>query len=216
MKLLKIKEKLKEMVKVKTIYISLRPIIIMCNLFGVIPFKIEKSSNKYKLTYCCILVLIVNMIAFIVSYGFSVTSRQNIVTSYFDTIIPSVASITFLTGYTVSMIVIYASVVFRRKFLMQTIDQIYQVDVKLKFINAEVNYRKLFLYSVKLIIANTTKFVIFITFNISFQIFSNNVQALQSLISYLYPHLIMSVVVVKYVCVVVNIRERFYKLNEVI
>ena len=209
------RKQLKEMAKVKTICGSLRPMIFVCNLFGLIPFNLDKSSNQYKVTPCGILAVVLNVTMFSVCYGLSVTSMKNYITCYLDTRISQISSVSFLSIYTVAMIIIYSSVLFKHKLLMKTINKMYLVDVKFKLINAEVSYSKLLLRSVKLIIGNKMKFIIYICSNVLFQVYTKHEQAVATFISYFYPHLILSVIVVKYLSVMDNICQRIQQLNKV-
>ena len=188
--------------------------IIMCNIFGLLPIKLKKHSNQFHTTPCGILSVFFNATIFIGSFGLSVT-MQSYVTWYFDTSISYISSFAYLSTHAIAMIAIYLWVLFNRKLLMQTIDEMHVVDDKLRSINEEVNYTKLLWQSVKLMMINKVKFCIYTCCNVLFQVYTKHDQAVTSFISYFYPHLIFSIIVVKYASVMDNIFERIHQLNKV-
>lgn len=210
-------EQLKTFLNPTDIYSSQRLVLIFLIFEGLFPFKIVGSPNNRVLRVSKIgyAVAVFHVIFYLTSFTITIWRYESFVLFFFPTEITRFGGhLQFFTSSKL-MIVVYASCMYSANKIRVTMDNIHNIDGKLKLLDVEINHGvgfKMNIYSViGLIIVNFTfslmSFILLAT--------ADEVPGFAVWTSYFVPPLIVSIIVIHFFCIGFQIKQRFIGVNQV-
>lgn len=204
--------------KPTNIYTAQRPMLLLCGLSGIIPFNLVggKGKEHFEVTYFGLINALFHMTIFLICFIVTFGRSENFVSYFFKTDISQVTSLVSLSISFVAMAVIYPSCFIKKLKLINIFKLLAKVDGQFITIHMDQpEYRQTMFHALKCLFGNCFLYGVFVMGSYFLQTGLERQANLNSWIVYFLPHLVLSFVVVKFMCIMWQIRRRFIYLNKV-
>lgn len=203
----------KDILNPKSVYGSHFPLIFSLCCSGLVPYKVVGLNLKR--SKWCYLIGGVNQILFAFAFVQTIMKNTSFIECFFQSDISKVGnSIHFVVSF-VSMIIIYASCFCQRMKVKKVFDRLFQIDLKLKILSFQQNYRQRFRYNCAALIVVWSVFYLLLIFGISMVYSSKKKFSLHSWVSYFLPNFMVNIIIFMFKCVLKQIRISFDGCNQV-
>lgn len=191
--------------------------LMACSLTGIIPFNLVGSAGneRFEVTYFGLINAFITMTIFVICLLITVIRAENFVSYFFKTDISQLTSMIQMFISLVAMAVVWPSCFWKKLKLISLFRVLTHIDVKLAAIGQPPEYDRIVGYALKCIAGNCAFYSIYIVGSYLLQVCLERQANLNSWITYFLPHLVLSFVVLKFMCIMWQIRRRFYYLNQV-
>lgn len=189
------------------VYGSNFPLVFALRCSGLFPYKVVKQKlQRSKLSY---FVAGINIIFFAISFVLTITKNTSFIECFFKSDITKVGNKLHFAVSFVSMIIIYISCFFQRKHVVNVLDRVFKIDVKLKELLFEVDYCQGFRYNFVALIVLWTVYYTFTIGSISMVLASKKTFYFHSWSSYFLPNFMLNLIIFMFVCVLKQIKNRY-------
>lgn len=206
-------------IKANNIFIAQWPIILICWPIGLIPFKLvlPPASPNFQITILGQLMPFVCTIGYFICFCLTMYNRT---ISFFTYFVPSdmsnAVSYAQLLFFLVGVVIVYGSVIFNRMRLIELFNLLSKIDENLKTgVNVLLDYSRTVKFMLKCIAFHWVTFGAYITMNYFLHTFQGRTLKLYIWVSYFMLHLAASVIILKFICVMSQLKYRFSLLREV-
>lgn len=201
-----------------TLYSSQWLMIMSCNIFGLIPFQFDTTDGKehFKCSLFGIFAAASHITLFGVCLSLTLYHNEHFVSAFFETDISQVTSIIQLSISFVALAIIYPNFYIKKLKLLKVFDILSKVDGKFMWTENIAEYKRTFYYSVKWIVSNLIICGIYISGSYVIQINLDRPAQLSAWASFFLPHFVLSFVILKFLCIMRQLQNRFRSLNKVI
>ncbi|XP_037033694.1 putative gustatory receptor 28b isoform X2 [Bradysia coprophila] len=202
------------------IYSSQRPLAMTLILEGLFPFKIVDSESKRALRFSKIgyVVAAFHIVFFTTCFILTIYRQESFVVFFFPTDLTRVGGyLQFITSI-VAMAAIFGSCLYSAKKIQMTMDNIVRIDEKFRLLAVKVDYMIGFKLNVGCVIS-------FLIVNFAFTFLSfillataekDTVPGFAVWTSYFVPPFIISIVIIHFVCIAFQIKQRLSYANGIL
>lgn len=214
-KMTKLKKLLKNAFNPKDIYSSHRPMFFTYCFEGLFPFKLNKDKTQLESSKIGFSLTILQLTLYFASLILTIFNNQSFVVYFFQTQISVVGGyIQYITS-SASVVLLYSIAIIRRHKIRLVFQSLYAVDQRFKDLCQEINHKAVF----HLILFG---WVVLYSLNLTFVLLSllllGTKETYPNFVvwwSFFFPYLILTMVVVKFICVLGQILQRFRALSKV-
>lgn len=201
-------------------YSAQRPLLLVCLISSLIPYKITKSDSntRLKISVLGFVILILHLSFFGFCYFKTLTAQESIVSFFFKSEISLSGrylgdTLQLILGFMGICTAFLYSLLKREKFLLW-FKTMAKIDAELKIIGVETDYQSTlkFIFLVLLI-----KFIFFNTYLLGSWILfkiANLSPHYFCWVVFFMPHIFISIIVVLFICFIKQIKHRFFLLNK--
>lgn len=206
-------------IKANNVFVAQWPMILICWPLGQIPFKLvlPPAEPTFRITILGQIMPAVCVIVCFICFYLTISYRT---ASFFTYFVPNdmshVVSYLQLLFFLVGILILYGSAVFNRARLIELFNLLAQVDEKLKTgLNEILDYSR----TVKLMLIcigfHWLTYGMYITMNYFLHTYQGRTIKIYIWVSYFMFHLVASVIILKFICVMSQLKYRFSLLKKV-
>lgn len=207
----------RDLINPTDIYSAQNLLLKLALISGIAPLKLTGTSGSRRLEISVFgfVILILHMCLFAYCYGHTITIHDSIVSYFFKTEISVLGDALQLCIGLIGICTVFLYSFCKRKTFIEWFHLMAKIDEQLKEIGVETDYKSTLKF---IFLVLFVKFILFNTYLIgSWMLFkmANLYPNYTCWVSFFQPHLIISIIVVLFLCFVKQMKHRFLLLNKV-
>lgn len=208
-------------IKANNIFIAQWPIILICRSLGLISFKLvlphAPAPPNFQITVLGLIMPFVFTVVYLTSFCLTMTNRTGSFFMYFvPNGISNAVSYAQLVAFLVGVVIVYGSVVFKCMRLIELFNLLSQIDEKFQTgVNVMLDYSQTVKCMLKCIAWHWLTYGTYITMNLCLHIFQGRTITIYNWISYFTFNLAASILILKFIWVLSQLKYRFSLLKQV-
>ncbi|KAL9702578.1 hypothetical protein quinque_006096 [Culex quinquefasciatus] len=209
---------LRKLLNPTNFYAAQRPVLRTTFITGMTPFTVftNGTDSVLKCTTFGYLNSCLHSILFCTCYVIALLKQESVTGYFFNTEISSLGDILQIWIGIVALVMTFAYSIFQRDKLIDAFHSLAKTDQHFKEIGVETNYQSTLYYNYLLIVMSILIQISYCTVCVLVLASSNVYPCITAWMSFFLPFLMMSMVIVLFVCLVNQTRHRFHLLNKVL
>jgi len=218
-KMASIVKKMKKFWNPTDIYTTYRPIFYITFLAGLTPVRVvdnEAGERKLVVANYGFIITFAHFILFGICYIYTIDKKDTIVGYFFQSGISLIGDTLQMFTTCFALIIIMVYCLMRRYILIECVHQLAKIDEDLHNIGIEINFKKMLNFIIITILIKVILYIVYLCGSYKLLSSAGLNPGISIYVSFFLPHLMISLVVVLFMCLVQHIYKNFYSLNKVI